>query len=153
MNKKFFIVPAMAMMIAFAGCKSQYTAAYNEANSGTATPKQEVVEQDNTTDYLASKTAQPTEPENIRSENYTVVTGDESLLKHYNVVVGSFGKQENAIRLHQALQSEYRPLVVMNENGMYRVVISTHDTYQEAKAQISKINATYPDAWVLVSKN
>ena len=153
MNKKFFIVPAMVMMIAFAGCKSQYTAAYNEANSGTATPKQEVVEQDNTTDYLASKTAQPTEPENIRSENYTVVTGDESLLKHYNVVVGSFGKQENAIRLHQALQSEYRPLVVMNENGMYRVVISTHDTYQEAKAQISKINATYPDAWVLVRKN
>ncbi|MCQ2384239.1 MAG: SPOR domain-containing protein [Paludibacteraceae bacterium] len=153
MNKKFFIVPAMAMMIAFAGCKSQYTAAYNEANSGTATPKQEVVEEDITNAYLASQTNTSNETENVRSEKYTLVTGDEAMLKHYNVVVGSFGKQENAIRLHQVLQSEYRPLVVMNENGMYRVVISTHDTYQEAKAQISKINATYPDAWVLVRKN
>ncbi len=150
MNKKILFVPALAMMFAFAGCKSQYTAAYNEANGASTVSRQEVVEEDHTNDFLASQTNTSKEQENVRSEKYTVVTGDEAMLKHYNVVVGSFGKQENAIRLHQSLQGEYRPLVVMNENGMYRVVISTHDTYQEAKAQISKINGTYPDAWVLV---
>ncbi|MDO4190739.1 MAG: SPOR domain-containing protein [Bacteroidales bacterium] len=146
--KKYLLVPAMAAVIVLSGCKSKYVAAYDEA--GTTTPKQETVETDQTSAYLASQTEANTEAENVRTEKYSVVTGDESLLKHYNVVVGSFKSQDNALRLHQSLQSNYRPLVVMNENGMYRVVISTHDTYTEAKSQINNIKATYPDAWVLV---
>ncbi|MCQ2349122.1 MAG: SPOR domain-containing protein [Paludibacteraceae bacterium] len=150
MKKNLALISAAALMLTFSACKSQYTAAYTEADSSTPYSSKVQNDDETTNNYLASKTAQPTEPENVRTEKYTVVTGDESQLKHYNVIVGSFRSQENATRLHQSLQSQYRPLIVMNENGMYRVVISTHDTYQEAKAQIAQINGTYPDAWVLV---
>jgi len=92
------------------------------------------------------------EPEVTRQERFTIVEGQKGAeLKDYNVVIGSFGKKDNAERLKSEMSSsEYKPVIVVNERGMFRVILATFDTYQEAKAKIAEILEEFPDAWCLV---
>ena len=91
----------------------------------------------------------------VRQESFTAVDKkDEAMAqKHYHVVVGSFGKQDNATRLRSLLASQgYTPIVVVNEAGMYRVIIISCETYDEAHKVANVVRATYPDAWILSQK-
>lgn len=89
----------------------------------------------------------------VRTETVVVVPGQtESKLKDYNVVIGSFGSQINAQNLQQRMQPEYQPIVVVNEKGMYRVLLASFDDYASARALITRINTQFPDAWVLIAK-
>lgn len=91
----------------------------------------------------------------VRQESFTAVDKkDEAMAqKHYHVVVGSFGKQDNATRLRSLLASQgYTPIVVVNEAGMYRVIIISCETYDEAHKAANVVRATYPDAWILSQK-
>lgn len=92
------------------------------------------------------------EPEVTRQEKFTIVAGQKDAeLKEYNVVIGSFGKKDNAERLKSEMSGpDYKPIIVVNERGMFRVILSTYDTYQEAKAKIAEIMEEFPDAWCLV---
>lgn len=92
------------------------------------------------------------EPEVTRQEKFTIVEGQKGAeLKEYNVVIGSFGKKDNAERLKNEMSgAEYKPVIVVNERGMFRVILATFDTYQEAKAKIAEILEEFPDAWCLV---
>lgn len=93
-----------------------------------------------------------TEPEVTRQEKFTIVEGQKNAeLKDYNVVIGSFGKKDNAERLKNEMSSaDYKPVIVVNERGMFRVILATFDTYLEAKAKIAEIIDEFPDAWCLV---
>lgn len=96
---------------------------------------------------------QPAEQEVTRSEKFTVVAGQGNVeLKKYHVVIGSFGKQENAKNLQSQMRPEYEPILVVNERGMFRVLLMSYDTYQEAKAKIADILDQFPDAWCLVQQ-
>jgi hypothetical protein len=33
---------------------------------------------------------------------------------------------------------------------MYRVLLMTYDTYNEAKTKIAEVRSQFPDAWVLI---
>lgn len=89
-----------------------------------------------------------------RFERFTVVEGQGNVeLKTYHVVIGSFGKQENAVNLQSQMKPEYEPILVVNERGMYRVLLVSFDTYQEAKEKIAEILDQFPDAWCLVQQN
>ena len=92
------------------------------------------------------------EPEVTRQERFTIVEGQKGAeLKEYNVVIGSFGKKDNAERLKSEMGGlGYKPIIVVNERGMFRVILATFDTYQEAKAKIADILEEFPDAWCLV---
>ncbi|MFI3296658.1 MAG: SPOR domain-containing protein [bacterium] len=95
-----------------------------------------------------------TEPEVTRKEQFDVVAGQTDVdLRNYHVVIGSFGKQNNAINLQSQMRQEgYKPVVVVNKNGMYRVILQSFDTYQGARTKISEIVTKFPDAWVLVQQ-
>ncbi len=98
-----------------------------------------------------SKSSIPTE--NIRTEAFKADDSkDESRLNVYNVVIGSFSKKQNAINLKNDQQPAYNPIIVVNESGMFRVILVSYHTYDEAKRKISEINDRFPDAWVLVQK-
>lgn len=95
----------------------------------------------------------PKEQEVTRSEKFKLVTGQGNVvLKNYHVVIGSFGQEANALRLQKQLQPDYHPILVVNERGMYRVLLESYDTYAEAKAKITDIQDMFPDAWCLVQK-
>ena len=88
-----------------------------------------------------------------RSEKFDVVEGQgEVQLKNYHVVIGSFSKKENAEKLKNSMMPEYSPIIVINEKGMYRVLLISCDEYLQAKSIINNISGKFPDAWVLVQK-
>lgn len=86
-----------------------------------------------------------------RTEKVDVVAGQKTTeLRKYNVVIGSFGKKENADNLQSQMRPDYEPVIVVNERGMYRVILVSYDTYGEAKAKIADLTDEFPDAWCLV---
>ena len=95
------------------------------------------------------------EKEVTRAEKFEVIEEqkDEVVLKKYHVVIGSFGNKDNALRLQSQMRPQYNPIIVRNDKGMYRVLLMTYDTYNEAKTKIAEIRDQFPDAWVLVMQN
>lgn len=80
-------------------------------------------------------------------------TNSAAFARKYHVVVGSFSIQSNAKNLQRTLNQEGNStLVVVNPQGMYRVIIASYDEYAQAKNRISQINSRFPDAWVLRQK-
>ena len=92
------------------------------------------------------------EKEVTRAEKFEVIEEQKDIvvLKKYHVVIGSFGNKDNALRLQEQMRPQYDPIIVRNDKGMYRVLLSTYDTYKEAKDKITVIKDQFPDAWVLI---
>ncbi len=97
---------------------------------------------------------QPSEPpQTVRQEAFRAEFSDDAnRLSVYNVVIGSFSKRQNAINLRDAQKPEYNPIIVTNEIGMFRVILVSYKTYEEAKRKVSEISGRFPDAWVLMQK-
>ncbi|MCL2596852.1 MAG: SPOR domain-containing protein [Paludibacter sp.] len=99
-----------------------------------------------------------TKEEITRSESFYLSEGEnpesDSFTKHYHVVVGSFKSRDNAKGLQNSLNAEgNNAIIVINENGMYRVILASFDEYLQARATINNIAGRFPDAWVLVNTN
>lgn len=92
---------------------------------------------------------------NVRRESFAAVDKVDEVVarKDYHVVVGSFGKQDNAVRLRSLLVSKGHPaIVVVNQAGMYRVIVTSCETYELAHRAADAVRADYPDAWILAQK-
>lgn len=154
MKKTIQLVLALAI-VALVGtsCKSkQKVAEITGANVvvGSTTTSPTV-----TTPAVSQPESTPTnEPEVTRNEKFSLSDGDANSMNYkYHVVVGSFKNQDNAKNLKATLNNEgNQALVVVNEQGMFRVLIASFDTYAEARAQINAIKERFPDSWVLVQK-
>lgn len=98
----------------------------------------------------------PTGAEVTRNEKFSLADGEtnaDALKFKYHVVVGSFKSQVNAKGLQGTLKGEGNTaLVVVNEQGMFRVLIASFNEYAQARARINQISQRFPDAWVLVQK-
>lgn len=153
MNKTIKLILALAI-VAMAGtaCKSkqkvaEITGANIVVGSTTTTPTV-------TTPAKTTTTTVSNEPEVTRNESFTLSEGDASALNNkYHVVVGSFKSQVNAKGLQTTLKNEgNKALVVVNEQGMFRVLIASYNEYSQARARINEIKERFADAWVLVQK-
>ncbi|WP_018336432.1 SPOR domain-containing protein [Butyricimonas synergistica] len=95
-----------------------------------------------------------TKPVVSREEKVTMTHGD--VLKRYNVIVGSFSNETNAINLRNKLNGMgYTSIIMRNENGMNRVSIAGFDEEAPARAELLRVREKYPeysDAWLLISK-
>jgi cell division protein FtsN len=91
-----------------------------------------------------------------RNEKFILADGEtnaDALKFKYHVVVGSFKSQTNAKGLQTTLKSEgNKSIVVVNEQGMFRVLIASFNEYAEARARINQIKDRFADSWVLVQK-
>ena len=96
------------------------------------------------------------QPEEVRDEVFELdpaETNTQVMTQKYHVVVGSFKNRDNAKGLQQTLNAEGNAaVIVLNEHGMYRVLIASFPEYQQARAKINTIKDRFPDAWVLVQK-
>ena len=154
MNKtiRFFLALAIIAMTGTA-CKSKQKVAEIKgadipATTTTTTPTvtTPVV---NTTPEVVSSEAEVT-----RNETFSLSDGDAAALKfRYHVVVGSFKSQTNAKGLQSTLLSEgNQAIIVINEQGWYRVLIASFNEYSQARSKINQIKTRFADAWVLVQK-
>ena len=154
MNKtiRFFLALAIVAMTGTA-CESKQKVAEIKgadipATTTTTTPTvtTPVV---NTTPEVVSSEAEVT-----RNETFSLSDGDAAALKfRYHVVVGSFKSQTNAKGLQSTLLSEgNKAIIVINEQGWYRVLIASYNEYAQARTKINQIKTRFADAWVLVQK-
>ncbi len=143
---RLFFITAI-IVLAFTGCKSKQKIA---SIPGGNIPAQ--------TEKTATSTIPQVEPnageEVTRNESFKLSEGDADLLKFkYHVVVGSFKSQINAKGLQTALIDEgNKAFVVVNEQGMYRVLVASYNVYSDARTKINQIKDRFADAWVLVQK-
>ncbi len=164
--KKFFVM-GLGLSVAFAmtSCKSSesaYKKAYEKAKQQqVVAAEQEPVQTQPATQVEVTPVTPPaaatTTPVDVNTvkvqpENVTVVSG--SGLKAYSVVCGSFSLKANAEGLQKTLANAgYNAQVAYNgEKNMYRVVASTFDDKAAAVQSRDVLRATYPDAWLLLSK-
>lgn len=163
MNKTIRLTLALVVvMLATSACKSKQKISEIPAGANiqattpkaTVTPPATYDEPKVTNDEPKSTNGEAKEAEVTRNENFSLVDGDKDALKYkYYVVVGSFTKQTNAKGLHSSLVGEgNKAIMVINEKGMYRVLISAFNDYKLAHDRIREISNRFPDSWVLVKK-
>jgi len=142
----FLLLGAMAV-----GCKSNKRVVappFEEEETVVAAPAVKP------TAKAKEQTAQTGQPIVTKEEKVMLTHGEE--MKKYNVIVGSFGDVNNAIRLRNRLVGEgYKSIIMKNENNMHRVSIASFDTETPARTELSRVRTEMPefsDAWLLIVK-
>lgn len=158
MNKKIVYFLAVCLSFVVVSCSvPRATGPYRvvEGKGGdisstkTETAKSEVKEQEdsrNISELMAQE-------KGLRQEAFELETSeDANKLSVFSVIIGSFSNKNNALNLKADQKPEYDAFLVVNEKGMFRVVLISYNTYQQAKAKVEEIRSKFPDAWVLVQK-
>lgn len=162
MKKVVVLGMGLCVALVFSSCKSSesaYKKAYEKAK------QQELADASaaNTTTEAPAEVVTPVETAPVapvssapvREEKVELVSG--SGLKAYSVVCGSFGVKSNAEGLKSQMDNEgYNAKVVYNaQNNMYRVIVESYDTHEEAARARDAFKAKYPNrkdfqgAWLL----
>jgi len=91
--------------------------------------------------------------EKVRSVD---VEEDEENIFRYYVIIGSFRFYDNATTYKEELTEEgFVPVILENENGLYRVSVAAYDDEKPARNNIASIRRNYPqysDVWLLIRK-
>ncbi len=148
MKKTILLMAAFAIVLLAPSCKSKQQIT---KVSGAQVEAKTTTSPDTKTD-----TKSVAEPEVTRNETFTLAEGEsntDAFRQKYHVVVGSFKSQSNAKGLQTSLNAEgNKSIVVVNENGMFRVLMASFNDYSQARARINQVSNRFPDAWVLVQK-
>ncbi|WP_308777853.1 SPOR domain-containing protein [uncultured Bacteroides sp.] len=162
MKKVVVLGMGLCVALAFSSCKSSesaYKKAYEKAkqqelaeasNTVAEAPAEQAVAPVETVAPVAPAPAAP-----VREEKVQLVSGNG--LKAYSVVCGSFGVKANADGLKSQMDADgYDAKVVYNaEKNMYRVIVESFDTRDEAARARDAFKAKYPNredfqgAWLL----
>lgn len=156
MKKLIFISLVAVIALGSTSCKSKqsaYKSAYEKAK------EKQVVEQTNTEVAPAQAPVvvnRPVTPAaGVRKERITAVSSvDAAGLKNFSVVIGSFMNKTNALTLKENMEKDgYRVILAQNEKQMYRVIVASFDTRDQAAAERNNIKAKYSprfdDIWLL----
>ena len=91
----------------------------------------------------------------VKEERVVYVENSEPIEKdeNYFVIMGSFKILNNAIKFQENLLDEgFKPEILRNENGLFRVSIQSFKEYAEARKKVLYIRKEYPkynDVWLL----
>jgi len=92
----------------------------------------------------------------VKEEKVTVVDQENAEIFKYYVIIGSFRVLENAQNYKQQLIEEgFMPVLLENENGLYRVSVSAYNDEMPARNKIGNIRSKYEkynDVWLLIRK-
>lgn len=144
MNKKLLgISLALACLIGFGSCKPKQSAYQSVYEAAKEREMEENQQQTTTTTPppAYTPTPTPTSNESVRKEKVTpVYESDASGLKAYSVVIAAMSMKPNAESLKQRMENDgYKIILVQNEQGMYRVIIASYDSKDDAVARKNEI--------------
>lgn len=150
MNKKIIgLSILMASALFFGSCKpkqSAYKQIYEAAKQREMEENQQsAVEVDNSDSSTTPVYEQEHTTESVRKEKITPVTdADAASLKTYNVVIAVMGMKPNADSLKERIEAAgYPTILVRNEVGMFRVIIASSNTKEEAIATKDQILSSF----------
>jgi cell division septation protein DedD len=92
----------------------------------------------------------------VRTESVKPIDETERTMYGFYVIIGSFRSVENARRECTSLVNEgFTPVILENENGLFRISVGGYDEENAARAKIAGIRAAYEnhrDVWLLIRK-
>ena len=148
----------LLLVVSFIGCKTQKIAPKPKpVAQAAATPKPAPAPAPSAAPSGDQKSAKPTAITS-KEERFTAVQGEKADFgsNKYFVILGSFSVLENAKRLKETLTSEgFHPIILINENGMYRVCGDNYSEEAAARARIADVRGKLPkynDIWLLIKK-
>ena len=150
MKRILTLVTMLALVAGFTSCKpkqSAYRAAYERAQQKPIA-QQEEEQVRPVSDYSTE--------ESVRQERVTPAEGESATgLKSFSVVIGSFQNLTNARSLKERMIGEgfTQAMLAQNEQGMYRVIVTSFDNKSEAVLSRDSIKSRFAplfqDAWIL----
>ncbi len=149
MRKSIFYLIILSLL-AFASCKTSKTSTYKK-------PENLTVEKVATSSEKESK--EVTElPITVKTESFNLAQGEDQSKGDYSfyVIMGSFANLANAETFKsQLLEKGMIPVILISENGMFRISVNQTNMEEEARSVISGIRIKYPehnDVWLLKKK-
>ncbi|MBN2166192.1 MAG: SPOR domain-containing protein [Marinilabiliaceae bacterium] len=138
------------IIISCASLKNKGTSRFDDSNSPyvqekTATPKPKPQE---------TKTAQNVV---VREEKVKAIASETDQTNYnFYVIIGSFRIIDNAYNYkNQLIEEGFKPVILENENGLYRISVKSTNIESEARNNIASIRskfAQHEDVWLLISK-
>lgn len=93
----------------------------------------------------------------VKEEKVKVIDSDDNEDFKYFVIIGSFRVLDNAKNYKTQLIDEgFTPVILENENGLYRVSVSAYNAENPARRKIGNIRDQYnkyEDVWLLIRKS
>lgn len=151
MKKVLYVAMALLLAGGFTSCKpkqSAYKAVMERAqqreiaNAANETPKDEII-------------PVIVDDSDVRPERVTAAQGENANnLKRFSVVIGSFQNETNARSLRNRMSDQgYNAILAQNEQGMYRVIVTSFDDKMDAVRSRESIKSMFApqfqDAWIL----
>ena len=142
---------ALACCMSCKSKQSAYQAAYEQAKAREMAGPAD--------DNEITPVTKPIATNETRQERITPIAGENAAgIRLYSVVIGSFQNRTNAYSLKERMEREgYMPILAENEQGMLRVILTSHDTRADAEksrdAVRSRYYPNYQDAWILQRSN
>ena len=105
------------------------------------------------------KPAAPEETVSLRKESVTFTEAadkTENEANTYFVILGSFGKLDNAKTFREDLLNEgFSPIILHSETGFYRVCVNSYKKEMDARSRVTEIRQAFPkyaDLWLLIKQ-
>ena len=154
MKSKMYLLGAVALLLvggSVSSCKSRPSGYRQEVYEAAKTPNNQTTAV-TTPPANSYPNSNVTEQGNFRVEQLTAVGG--SNIRRYSVVIGSFINKTNAESLQNRMVSNgYNALLAQNEKEMYRVIVASFDTKEEAviarDSFKKRFAPDFSDAWLL----
>ncbi len=117
--------------------------------SGIELTDSELVERNNV--VVQEEAPENSEMEIVSGEPESIVNSvQDNISEKYYIVAGSFKSHENAMRMVEDADSRgYAAELSENDNGFYRVLLSSYSTKEDALKLRDKVRSDYSDCWIL----
>ncbi len=141
------IILSVAIFVGLIGCKSLRdtgSSSFSDSNSPYVKEEPKV------------KPVVKKEKEIVVKEEKVKVIEDEDKSFKYYVIIGSFKILTNAKNYkHTLIEEGFTPVILENENGLYRVSIAAYNDEMDARNKVGAIRNQYEkynDTWLLIRK-
>jgi hypothetical protein len=140
----------LAVLILFTACKSNQDA-YNTAYRKLKEREDSLMESKAQTATTINMDALAADSSSVyRSEEFTLILGDEKNLSDYSLVVKTFINRTNARGYYGRLEEEgYPAILIQNRNLLYRIIVASFPTLEEAQAKQQQLRETFPESFIL----
>ncbi len=155
---KILSILLVLSVLTIVGCKTQKIAPKPEPVKSESSKSESVRSESEKSETVAKSYGNGASSVRSKEEHISAAKGESSDLgsKRFYIILGSFGKYENAQRFKKQLAAEdFFPGILVNEAGLYRVCVNSYDDEVAARSKLSEIRQQFPkygDSWLLVKK-
>jgi hypothetical protein len=89
-----------------------------------------------------------------RTENLTLLLGNEKTFLDYNVVAKTFINRTNARGYYEQMKEDkYPALLVQNQDQLYRIIVASFPTPEQAESKKAELMGKFPEISIVFRKN